>query len=302
MRLKVYRAAAVAEAMRQVRSEMGPDALILSTRKVADGVEVTACLEAIAPPPQQVPDAARVRLLAWHGLPRELCDQLGVGPLAGALATAIRFTRLDIAAAGQPLLFAGPPGAGKTLTVIRLAARLVMAGRAPQIICADSQRAGATEQVQCLARVLGVPVCMVDGAVEVARAAARRRGAAPVLIDTAGIDLFNHDEREGITHMAAAADAAVVAVLPAGIDPFESADLASALVSAGATALAVTRLDTARRLGAAITASRAGLALAEAGISPAAADGLTPLTPAFLAERLSRQPAPIHVATGERLP
>jgi flagellar biosynthesis protein FlhF len=300
MRLKVYRATAVADAMRQVRGELGPDALILSTRRVGEGVEVTACLEAVAAPPMLPPDPARTRLLAWHGLPRDLCDTLATGPLAAALDSAVRFTRLDLAAGGKPLLFAGPPGAGKTLTVVRLAARLVMAGRAPLIICADSQRAGATEQVACFANLLGVAVRTADGPLDAARAVARRQGAAPVLIDTAGVDLFAETERDALTTMASACDAAIVAVLPAGIDPFEAADLGAVLVAAGATALAVTRLDTARRLGALITAARPGLALAEAGISPAAADGMVPLTAAFLAERLSRQPAPLPAATGAR--
>jgi flagellar biosynthesis protein FlhF len=41
MRLKLYRAPRMAEAMAQVRAELGEDALILSTRRVADGVEIT---------------------------------------------------------------------------------------------------------------------------------------------------------------------------------------------------------------------------------------------------------------------
>ncbi len=300
MRIKVYRAPVVSDAMRQVRGELGPDALILSTRRVGDGVEVTACLEAVATPPRPPPDPARAKLMAWHGLPRDLCEQLATGPLVAALDTAVRFTRLDLAAGGKPLLFAGPPGAGKTLTVVRLAARLVMAGRAPLLICADGDRAGAAQQIACFADVLGIAVSNVDGPLEAARAVARRQGAAPVLIDTAGLDSYSDTERAALTTMVSACDATMVGVLTAGLDPFEAADLGTALVAAGATSLAVTRLDNARRLGALITAARAGLALAEAGIGPSAADGMVPLTSAFLAERLSRQPAPLPSATGER--
>ena len=42
MRLKLYRAPTVAAAMAQVREELGADALILATRRVAGGVELTA--------------------------------------------------------------------------------------------------------------------------------------------------------------------------------------------------------------------------------------------------------------------
>lgn len=45
MRLKLYRARNMAEAMARVRSELGVDTLILGTRRVAEGIEVTAALE-----------------------------------------------------------------------------------------------------------------------------------------------------------------------------------------------------------------------------------------------------------------
>jgi len=78
------------------------------------------------------------------------------------------------------------------------------------------------------------------------------------------------------------------AVLPAGGDAAESAELAAALAGTGATLLIATRLDVARRLGGILAAAAAGLALAEAGIGPGAADGLVPLTPDLLAARLQR--------------
>ena len=76
-------------------------------------------------------------------------------------------------------------------------------------------------------------------------------------------------------------------VLPGGMDPAEAADLAAAYAAAGASQLVATRLDLARRLGGILAAAAAGrLALTEAGIGAGAADGLVPLTPTFLAERL----------------
>ena len=78
-------------------------------------------------------------------------------------------------------------------------------------------------------------------------------------------------------------------MLPAGVDAAEAADIAGAFAEGGASLLVATRLDVARRLGGVVAAAKsAGLALAEAGIGPGAADGLTPLTPAFLAARLAR--------------
>ena len=147
MRMKLYRARGMAEAMARIREELGPDALILATRRVADGVEITAALEPaddVAP----LPDPARTKLLAWHGVPDDLADKLGAGSLVAALARVFRFGELAFEGDNpRPLMFAGPPGAGKTLTVARLATRLVMAGSMPLVITTDGQRAGATEQL-----------------------------------------------------------------------------------------------------------------------------------------------------------
>lgn len=45
MRLKLFKAASMPEAIARVRSEMGADALILATKRVANGVEITAAVE-----------------------------------------------------------------------------------------------------------------------------------------------------------------------------------------------------------------------------------------------------------------
>jgi flagellar biosynthesis protein FlhF len=78
----------------------------------------------------------------------------------------------------------------------------------------------------------------------------------------------------------------MVLVLPAGLDPAEAADQAQAYLASGARLLVATRLDLVRRLGGILAAAGSGLALAEAGIGPGAADGLLPITPAWLAARL----------------
>src|SRR5690348_11796626 len=102
MRLKLYRAPTMAEAMARVRAELGPQ------------------------PPPAARDAERERLLAHHDVPTDLRPALGHGPLDAALAAALPFSPLPLDGACRPILLAGPPGAGKTLTVARLATRLVL--------------------------------------------------------------------------------------------------------------------------------------------------------------------------------
>lgn len=280
----------MAEAMARVRAELGLDALILATRRVADGVELTAALEP-DDEPMPLPDPERTRLLAWHGVPPALADQLGGGTLDAALARTFRFGEFDFGGdAPSPLLLAGPPGAGKTLSVARLATRLVMAGAPPPlVITTDGQRAGATEQLAAFTRLLGLTLIVASHPATLARAMLRRQPGCPVLIDAPGTDPFDPAQRDEIAGLAATADAITALVLPAGLDPAESADLAGAFAEAGASRLIATRLDLARRMGGVLAAAACGkLTLVEAGIGPGAADGLAALTPALLAHRLER--------------
>jgi flagellar biosynthesis protein FlhF len=288
MRLKLYRARDVAAAMAQIRAELGSDALILSTRRVGDGVEVTAALEDAPPTPVLPADPAREAMLAWHGVPPPLARGLLQGALADALGAAFGFAALPLAPGEAPLLLAGPPGAGKTLTAAKLATRLVLAGYAPLVVTADGKRAGATEQLAAFTRLLGLQLVVAHHPVTVARALARRQAGAPVLIDGPGSDPFDPAQRDEVAALASASGARTALVLPAGLCPAEAGDLGGTYAELGASLLVATRLDLARRLGGVLAAADAGgLALAEGGTGPGAADGLAPLTPETLAERLA---------------
>jgi len=291
MRLKLFRAARMAEAMAAVRAELGEEAVILGTRRVAEGVEVTAALEpeepVIIPPVAPAPQAALPAPFAYHGLPCALALKLTVEPLEQALARHLVFADLPDAVA-RPLLLAGPPGAGKTLTCAKLAARMVLAGHTPLVISCDDQRAGATEQLAAFTRVLGLNLLLAPGAGTLSKALARRVAGQPAVIDTAGCDPFAGDQAETLRGLCLAAQAAVVLVLPAGLDAAEAADCARGFAALGARHLVPTRLDVTRRLGGVLAAAdAAGLTLTEAGTGPDVAGGLTVLTPSFLAARLT---------------
>ncbi|MEI7712866.1 MAG: GTP-binding protein [Rhodospirillales bacterium] len=295
MRLKLYRALTVPEAMAMVRAELGAEALILGTRRVADGVEITAALEprhfaALAPDGR-----GHAAALVYHAVPDRLRGALSFGDFATALAGALPFGTLPLGVA--PLLLTGPPGAGKTLTAVRLATRMVLKGQKPMVIAADGNKAGATEQLLAFTRLLGLPMTVAGNPVTLSRALAQRRDGAPVLIDAPGSDPCDPTQSDNLRALVAAAGARVAVVLPAGLDPAEAADTASAYADAGAEFLVATRLDVARRLGGIVAAAEtARLILTEAGIGPGAADGLVPMTPEFLAARLLRTGKPRHAA------
>ena len=288
MRLKLFRGATITEAMSRVRKELGADALILATRRVADGVEITAALEPEEDPPSPVrQDPEALTRLLWHGVPAPLGHQLAAGDLTHTLAKALAFAPLPLDQG--TLLLVGPPGAGKTLTVARLATRLVMQGIAPMVITADGSRAGAAEQLAAFTRLLGINLVVASHPVALARAFALRPPGATVLIDAPGTDPFNPADHQELAGLAATCRATIALVLGAGGDPAESADIATAFRASGATHMVATKLDLARRLGGTLAAAAAAnLFLAEAGIGSGAAVGLVNLTPALLAERLSR--------------
>jgi flagellar biosynthesis protein FlhF len=266
MRLKLYRAPAMAQAMARVRAELGEDALILTTRRVADGVEITAALEQKETPP---PEPELVAALQYHGVP------------AGFQPASLSFAPLPL---DDPLVFVGPPGAGKTLTVARLATRLVMTGTIPLVITADGKRAGATEELAAFTKLLGIKLIVACQPATLVRAVAQRIG--PVLIDTPGCNPFEPATLEEIMALAGAVAGTMVLVLPAGLDSAEATELARAFAGAGSRYLVATRLDVAHRLGGVLAAAVIGLALSEAGIGPGAADGLQPMTPEWLKARL----------------
>lgn len=304
MRIRVLRAASMTEAMARLKQELGPDAVLLGTRRVAGGVEVTAGVEpegddepviiapmpasvpAPAAPPRLLPDAAA---LAFHNMPDALARRLSCGPLEAALEASLRFARLPDGIV-RPLLLAGPPGAGKTLTCAKLAARRVLAGgTAPLVVTTDAERAGATEQLAAFTRVLGITLAVAPTPGAAMKALARRAAGQPALLDTAGLDPFAPDGARALAALVAVTGAHVVLVLPAGLDPAEATDLARAFAALGATYLLPTRLDAARRLGAVLAAAATGLTLTEAGIGPQVAGDLMPLDPAWLATRLRQR-------------
>jgi flagellar biosynthesis protein FlhF len=339
MRLKLYRADSVTEAMALVRTELGPEALILSTRRTSDGVELTAALEP-EELPLQPPSAGRDGTaglarreaeaaadprrsesatadpgslgidFAYHGIPPELGARLAGSNLPQALRVLLRFGPLPLdVAAGQPvrrpLLLTGAPGAGKTLSIARLATRLVLAGVNPVVITADGRRAGAAEELAAYTRLLGLSLLVAGTPTALARALsaqAEQNGAAPVLIDTAGANPFSAGELASLADLAGACNAVPVLVMPAGLHPEEAAEQAGGFARLGVRHLLATRLDLSRRLGSLITAALAAdLALTEAGVGSGPADSLVPLTPEFLAGRL-HPAAPGRPAAGAPAP
>ncbi len=322
MRLKVFTAPTMTQAMEQVRAALGDEAIIVATGHRTDGaVEITAARDADSGPgggggwlPFDPDEAGAdttgltvedIRLgLASHGTPTALIDRLAGRVACGETATATLAAAIDrvfgflslAEPVNRPLMFVGPPGAGKTTVVAKLAARLRRQGRQVRVITVDTRRAGAIEQLGAYTRILGIGlvVSRTPDALKAGLAAAPATTGAPVLIDAPGGNPFAEADRRWLADLAAAADAEPVLVLPAGGDPVEAIDLGAAFAGLGIRRLVSTRLDLARRLGGLFAAaSAARTAFAEASVSHRIADDLVPLHARALAGLvLPEQPVP----------
>jgi len=328
MRIKTFTAHTMTEAMAQVRAEMGPEAIIVSTGSGRSGrnATVTAAIETAraapgAPrparrrPPQPAADdimqaQALDHALDFHNVPEEITRLLTRAAqamdadsaemaFAAALDTVFHFQPLADRP-GRPLMLIGPPGAGKTVTLAKLAARALLAG-APQVrlITTDVARAGALEQLATYGDALELPLTTARDADELRRQIATDDG--PTLIDSAGVNPFDSADMDSLKALLAAGDIEPVLVLAAGMDAGDMADAAGLFAALGARRLVITRLDAARRLGAILaTAQSAGAALAEVSLSPYVADGLQPVNPVSLARLLLHNAAQSHSSSSKK--
>ena len=88
---------------------------------------------------------------------------------------------------GARIALVGPTGVGKTTTTAKLAARYALTGRRKVgLITIDTYRIGAVEQLRTYARVMGLPLDVVQSPDEMPAALARHADKDVVLIDTVG--------------------------------------------------------------------------------------------------------------------
>ena len=82
----------------------------------------------------------------------------------------------------------GPPGSGKTTTLVKLAARYGVTSRKPaQILSVDTYRIGAAEQLSSYAAILGVGFQLLETTAALAQALEEHCQKELILIDTPGL-------------------------------------------------------------------------------------------------------------------
>lgn len=82
---------------------------------------------------------------------------------------------------------AGPPGSGKTTTLVKLAAKFALAARkSAQILTLDTYRVAAVEQLRSYAAILGVGFQVLETPAALAHSLEEHRSKDLILIDTPG--------------------------------------------------------------------------------------------------------------------
>jgi len=105
----------------------------------------------------------------------------------------------------RTLAFVGPPGRGKTISLVKIAVNMGLARRVPvRIYCAGAHMIGAREQAARLAAILGTPFQACESLAELNLAWNGEAWNGLTLIDTPGISPADRDELSELTDFFAA--------------------------------------------------------------------------------------------------
>ena len=320
MRLRTLIAPTMGQAMDMLRRELGDDAIIVSTENTDHGIKIVAALEEAEPEvpnigavvadplgPEHIEDPIDVvhEALLVHGLPNRLLEKVidasfivgaddPLEALAGALGQIYGFDPLSLVRGpNQPIMLFGAPGAGKTVTIAKLAARAIFAKRKVRMITTDTIRAGGIEQLEAFARIMKLPLHIAETDRQLARLVDAAQPDEYVLVDTPGVNPYSPRDMAEVAALAKAITAEPVLVMAAGGDVVDSMEQAQEFAKLGITRMLVTRLDMVRRLGSMLAAAdAASLAFCDCSMTPAVADGLNPIDPMGLAKMLMPETAP----------
>jgi flagellar biosynthesis protein FlhF len=212
------------------------------------------------------------------------------GPTDAAIRHALEERLQWLAAADEtppPVqVFVGPPGAGKTTTVAKIAAQhRARRGSRLGLVAADGFRVGAVEQLRLYAEIIGVPFRVARSITELTDAVADSE--CPVLIDTAGRSPNDHEALDVFSVFAGRPQVRTHLVVPATTSPEAFARVVDAYAPANPTRVVFTKLDEADGIAPLIDLLRErDLVVSYLTAGQRVPEDLEPCTPAGLASRV----------------
>ena len=286
MQARSFRASTTHEALALVSRELGPDALILETRRVPTGRQV----EVVAVPGPRGPwDPGLLPALLSHGVDLSFALELVLSPHpAQALGAHLGRVRLLEWPRDRRAMVVGPTGAGKTTSLGKLAARVrSQHGCRVGLANLDTVRPGAHEQTRAIARTLDLETatCDVDHLTALME---EWKGIDLVLVDTPGRNVRVQSHRAQVEAMVAALGPhLLLGVVPVTMERQEAMYWGGFLRELGCGALLFTKLDESERWGLVVEmVAKTGLPLSYLSSSQDLWQGLEPAVPERLARRL----------------
>lgn len=307
MKLQKFTATTFNQAMNRVRKELGEDAIIVSSIEERGLFHITAALEEdldssankdffnkvyTALDENGLKDITKKQIAQLiKSLERTIPEPSKC--LAAALEQVINFTPFSLSMFSQnstketvkPLALIGPPGAGKTACIAKLAIEAAALDLDPIVITLDAEKAGAIAQLTSFTEALAIPFKKADTEEELTQHIANHNGL--VLLDTTGLNPYDKNQMLFADKMLKASQAIPTLVMPAGLDTCEAEDMIKIFKTLNPSYLIVTKIDMCRRFGNVIgLAIHSQLPLAYFGHSPHISSPLVPFTSNALAQMI----------------
>ncbi len=140
---------------------------------------------------------------------------------------------------------AGPPGSGKTTTLVKLAVNYGLAARRPVLLLSmDTHRVAAADQLRSYAAILGVGFQLLETVSSLAQAIEENRGKELIFIDTPGLAYGDMEDSESLAHfLATRVDIDTHLVLPASMKAADLSRMVDAFEILRPQHLLFTKLD-----------------------------------------------------------